>query len=79
MKREKDDIAALKQEDKKRALKLKEKQKKNRKWMIQIFFMAFLISVMFSFVSETMIPKLSTINYLWCSINPCIYLIRNYL
>lgn len=61
MKREKDDIAALKQEDKKRALKLKEKQKKNRKWMIQIFFMAFLISVMFSFVSETMIPKLSTI------------------
>ena len=61
MKKEKDDIAALKQEDKKRALKLKEKQKKNRKWMIQIFFMAFLISVMFSFVSETMIPKLSTI------------------
>lgn len=61
MKREKDDIAALKQEDKKRALKLKEKQKKNRKWMIQIFFMAFLISVMFSFVSETMIPKLSII------------------
>ena len=61
MKREKDDIAALKQEDKKRALKLKEKQKKNRKWMIQIFFMAFLISVMFSFVSETMIPKLSTV------------------
>lgn len=61
MKREKDDIAALKQEDKKRALKLQEKQKKNRKWMIQIFFMAFLISVMFSFVSETMIPKLSTI------------------
>lgn len=61
MRKEKDDIAALKQEDKKRALKLKEKQKKNRKWMIQIFFMAFLISVMFSFVSETMIPKLSTI------------------
>lgn len=61
MRKEKDDIAALKQEDKKRALKLKEKQKKNRKWMIQIFFMAFLISVMLSFVSETMIPKLSTI------------------
>lgn len=61
MRKEKDDIAALKQEDKKRALKLKEKQKKNRKWMIQIFFMAFLISVMFSFVSETMIPKLSTV------------------
>ncbi len=61
MKREKDDVAALKQEDKKRALKLKEKQNKNRKWMIQIFFMAFFISVMFSLVSETMIPKLSTI------------------
>ncbi len=61
MKKEKDDIAALKQEDKKRALKLKEKQKKNRQWMIQIFFMAFFISVLFSLVSETMIPKLSTV------------------
>ena len=61
MKKEKDDIAALKREDKKRALKLKEKQKKNRQWMIQIFFMAFFISVLFSLVSETMIPKLSTV------------------
>ena len=76
MKKEKDDIAALKREDKKRALKLKEKQKKNRQWMIQIFFMAFFISVLFSLVSETMIPKLSTV--FWSFINLCIYIIRNY-
>ena len=56
-----DEIASLKREDKKRANKLKDKQKKNRKWIIQIFLMAFFISVMFSFVSETFIPKLSSI------------------
>ena len=48
----KDEIASLKREDQKRANKLKEKQ---------IFIMAFFISVMFSFVSETFIPKLSLV------------------
>ncbi len=57
----KDEIASLKREDQKRANKLKEKQRKNKKWIIQIFIMAFFISVMFSFVSETFIPKLSLV------------------
>ena len=57
----KDEIASLKREDQKRANKLKEKQRKNKKWIIQIFVMAFFISVMFSFVSETFIPKLSLV------------------
>lgn len=56
-----DDIASLKKEDKKRAKKLKEKQKKNYMWIIQIFIMAFFISLFFSFISETFMPKLSVI------------------
>lgn len=56
-----DDIASLKKEDGKRARKLKDKNKKNYIWILQIFLMAFFISLFFSFVSETFMPKLSII------------------